>query len=239
MAQEYMLPVDVLNRMDDLSAATLYQSEVRRISLLSREEQAPYIDAARQGNTEAQYALINNCLNWTMRQARTIQDNDSPKHTDLMDLVGQANLKMWEAMPKALNANDPIAYLMSVSATEMHRYCLYADPLIKRQRDQPFTKPHPTTVSLEANDAIPTEQSPADEPQLRLVYKALGSLSARHRTVLTAAYGLNGETAHKNEDIATMLHLPKETVEKYLWRAKKRLAAKLGAYAGELGLRAS
>ena len=63
---------------------------------------------------------------------------------------------------------------------------------------------------------------------MRLVYQALGTLSARHRSVLTAAYGLNGETAQKNEDIAAMLHLPKATVEKYLWGAKKRLAAKLG-----------
>jgi RNA polymerase sigma factor (sigma-70 family) len=239
MAQEYMLPVDVLNRMDDLSAATLYQSEVRRIPLLPREEQPPYIDAARQGDTEAQYALLHTCLNWMMRQARTIRSNHLPQHTDLMDLIGQANLKMWEAMPNALDANDPIAYLMSVGATEMHRYCLYADPLIKRQRDQPFTKPHPTTVSLEANATAPTEQPPTDTPHLQLVYQALGSLSDRHRTVLMAAYGLNGETAHKHEDIAAMLHLPKETVEKYLWRAKKRLAAKLGAYASELGLRAS
>ncbi len=212
---------------------------MRRIPLLSREEQAPYIDSARHGNTDAQYALLHTCLNWTMRQARTVQHSVFPQHSDLMDLVGQANLKMWEAMPKALNAHDPIAYLMSVGVTEMHRYCLYADPLIKRQRDQPFTKPHSATVSLEANDNVITEQPPTDTPHLRLVSQALGTLSIRHRTVLTAAYGLDGETAHKNEDIAAMLHLPKATVEKYLWRAKKRLAAKLGAYATELGLRAS
>jgi RNA polymerase sigma factor (sigma-70 family) len=239
MAQEYMLPVDVLNRMDDLSAATLYQSEVRRIPLLSREEQTPYIDQARQGDTDAQSVLMHTCLNWVMRQARTTYRNRLPQHTDMMDLVGVANLKMWEAMHKALAANDPIAYLISVGATEMHRYCLYADPLIKRQRDQPFTKPHPAMVSLEANDTVTTEQPPTDKPHLRLVYQALGTLSARHRTVLTAAYGLNGETAHKNEDIAAMLNLPKATVEKYLWRAKRRLAVKLGAYATELGLRAS
>jgi RNA polymerase sigma factor (sigma-70 family) len=212
---------------------------VRRIPLLSREAQAPYIVQARQGDTDAQYALLHNCLNWTMRQARTTHSNHLPQHTDMMDLVGQANLKMWEAMPKALAAHDPIAYLMSVGATEMQRYCLYADPLIKRQRDQPFTKPHPATVSLEATDTISPEQPPSGRPELRLVHRALSTLSARHRTVLTVAYGLNGEKVHKNEDIAAMLNSPKATVEKYLWRAKKRLAAKLGAYATELGLRAS
>ena len=54
--------------------------------------------------------------------------------------------------------------------------------------------------------------------------------------VLTFAYGLNGEPKLCNEDIAAELDLPKETIEKYLWRAKRRLAAILGSYAAAKGL---
>jgi DNA-directed RNA polymerase specialized sigma24 family protein len=44
---------------------------------------------------------------------------------------------------------------------------------------------------------------------------------------------LHGEARHRNEDIAAMLNVDKGTVEKYLWRAKLRLADKLKALGWE------
>jgi hypothetical protein len=67
-----------------------------------------------------------------------------------MDLIGEANVKMLEAMPNALQANDPIAYLMGVSAIEIRRYCAYHDPLIKRSKDKPAVTHQ--TVSLDADN---------------------------------------------------------------------------------------
>ena len=120
----------------------------------------------------------------------------------------------------------------------MRWYCLYRDPLIARKRDEPLTYSHPTTVSLEASDGTVSEETaPAETPpEYNIVYCALAQLSSRHRMVLTYAYGLNGEKKLCNEDIAAELDLPKETIEKYLWRAKRRLVAILGSYAAAKGL---
>ena len=236
MPHETLPTIDELNRMDDLSGAALYRMEVQRIPFLSREQQADYVDQAQAGDTDATHGLILNCLSWTMRRARAIHCAREPQHTDVMDLVGTANMRMLEAMPSALQADDPTSYLMTVASNAMRWQVTYRDPLVTRQRDQPLTNAHPTTVSLEDRDV--SVAAPLMTRECQFVYDALERLSKRHQIVLAAAYGLHGEQVMKNEDIATMLHVSKGTVEKYLWRAKRRLAAKLGPYLTELGLQA-
>jgi RNA polymerase sigma factor (sigma-70 family) len=231
MSYETLPTLDELKRMDDLSGAALYRAEVQRIPFLAREEQPAYIEAAVGGDVDATHALILNCLNWTMRRARAIHRDREPEHTDVMDLVGTANLRMLETVPNALQADDPVAYLMTVASHAMRWQVTYRDPLVTRQRDQPFTKPHPSTVKLEDRE-VPVTEIPATVSDCQFVYDALAKLSKRHQIVLEAAYGLRGGRAMKNEDIALMLHVSKETVEKYLWRARRRLARKLG----ELGM---
>ncbi|HEY6541478.1 MAG TPA: sigma-70 family RNA polymerase sigma factor [Ktedonobacteraceae bacterium] len=236
MSRETLPTIDELNRMDDLSSVALYRTEVQRLSYLTREQQAGYIGAAQAGDTDATHALVLNCLNWVQRRARAIYRDREPQHTDVMDLVGTANMQMLEAVPKALRADDPVSYLMTVASNAMRWQVTYHDPLVTRQRDQPLTREHPMTVSLEDRDQ-PITEAPASS-DCRFVYDALQQLSKRHQMVLAAAYGLNGERVMKNEDIAAMLHVSKGTVEKYLWRAKRRLAAKLGPYLTELGIQA-
>src|SRR5438067_13593371 len=155
MSPETLPTLDELKRMDDLSGSTLLSAEVKRITLLAREEQPAYIEAAQVGDTDATHALILNCLNWTMTKAASIYRDREPAHSDLMDLVGHGHLKMLEALPKALHANDPTRYLMSVSALEMRLYCTYDDPLVRRSRWRPKSDNHPTTVSLEAGTMPP------------------------------------------------------------------------------------
>lgn len=241
MPPETLPTIDVLKRMDDLSGPALYQYETRRITPIPRDGQAAYVEAARAGDEAAAHRLILNCLNWTMRRAYAICRDDPPEHSDMMDLVGHANQKMVEAMPKAIKANDPVAYFMSVSAQEMRRYCVYNDPLIQRQRDSRVTIPHPATDSLEAGDfpllattAAPDAVEASEDYQA--LYDALDGLSVRQKGVLMAAYGLGGQMKRKNQDIAAQFGLPKETIEKYLWRAKRRLAKRLGSYAMAKGL---
>jgi len=237
MQHETLPTIDELNWMDDLSGAALYRMEVQRISYLSREQQADYIGQAQAGDANATHALILNCLNWAMRRARAIHRVREPQHTDVMDLVGTANMRMLEVMPSALQADDPISYLMTVASNAMRWQVTYRDSLVTRQRDQPLANAHPTTVSLEDWD-VPIAEAAPTQQDYQFVYDALKQCSRRHQIVLEAAYGLHGGKAMKNEDIAAMLHVSKGTVEKYLWRAKRRLAAKLGPYLTELGLQA-
>jgi len=235
MPHETLPTIDELNRMDDLSGSTMYRAEVQRIPYLTREEQTDYVAAAQSGNTDATHALILNCLNWVQRRARAIYRDREPQHTDVMDLVGTANMRMLEAVPNALTADDPVSYLMTVASNAMRWQVTYRDPLVTRQRDQPLTRAHPVTVSLEDRDVSVAEAPPMTHER-QFVYDALQHLSKRHQVVLEAAYGLHGGTAMKNEDIALMLNVSKGAVEKYLWRAKRRLAAKLGPYLTELGV---
>ena len=233
MSHDFMLGIDELQQMSDLSGPALYRAEVKRIPIIAREEQPAVIEAARNDDEAAQHELILNCLNWTMRRAQAMCGTYPPQHSDMMDLVGHANLKMLEALPCALRADDPVAYCMTVGASAIRWYCLYNDPLVQRKRDEPLTYSHPATISLEDTDE-PVPECPEDTcTDFQLVYEALGQLSKRHQAVLIAAYGLHGEAKRQNEDIAVMLGVDKGTVEKYLWRAKKRLADKLRALGWE------
>ena len=235
MAHTTLPTLDELNRMDDLSGAALYRTEVQRLPYLTREQQADYVGAAQAGDTDATHALILNCLNWTMRRAHVIYRDRAPQHTDVMDLVGTANMRMLEAAPNALTAHDPVSYLMTVASNAMRWQVTYRDPLVTRQHDQPLTKAHPTTVSLEDWD-VPVALAPLVTRGHQFVHDALKQLSKRHQIVLAAAYGLHGERVMKHEDIAVMLNVSKGTVEKYLWRAKRRLAAKLGPHITKQGM---
>ena len=237
MSHETLPTIDELNQMDDLSGATLYRLEVQRIPYLSREQQADYTGQAQAGETDATHALILNCLNWTMRRARAIHRDRVPEHTDVMDLVGTANLRMLEAVPNALTVEDPVSYLMTVASNAMRWQITYRDPLVTRHRDQPLTREHPRTVSFEDRDQPIAEAVPNVE-DCQFVYDALAALSKQRQIVLEAAYGLHGSQPMKNGDIALMLNVSKGTVEKYLWRAKRRLAAKLEPYLIEQGLQA-
>lgn len=237
MPHETLPTTDQLKYMDDLSAAALYRVEVQRIPFLSREEQADHVTAATAGDTDAAHALVLNCLNWVWRLAYTIHREREPQHTDALDLVGAANVRMLEAVPSALQAADPVPYLMTVASNAMRTHVIYRDPLVTRQRSQTLSRGHPTTVRLEDWN-LPQAPAAVVRQNHPIVRAALEQLSSRHRAVLEAAYGLDGGQPMKHEDIAELLNVTKGTVEKYLWRAKRRLAAKLGPYVTELGLQA-
>ena len=57
-----------------------------------------------------------------------------------MDLVGTANLRMLETVPNALQADDPVAYLMTVASSAMRWQVTYRDPLVT-QAGSPVTVP--------------------------------------------------------------------------------------------------
>jgi len=231
-----MLTVEELDRMDDLSGSALYSAEVKRIPFLTIDEQAGYIEAARNGDEAARQRLLLNCLNWTMTKAASIFQEREPAHSDVMDLVGHANVKLCEALDNALTSSSPVKYLMSVAALEMKFYCIYHDQLVMRSRNRPVSSNHTETIGIEQDVAAP-EAPPDDVTDYQIVHDAVRSLSDR-REVITAAFGLFDQPELHADDIAVMLNIPKRSVENYLCRAKRQLAAKLAPYVTEKGLSA-
>jgi len=230
MPGEYMLSIDELDQFDGLSGAALHSAEVQRIPYLTPDERDGYIEAARLGSIDARNALITDCLHYTLYKAGVTYHERRPAHSDLMDLVGHAHVTLVEAFPRALQAEKPIKYLLSIVALEMRLYCTYDDPMIRRPRTRPFSANHPYTVSIEAagepEAAEGAEQRPNEAYQL--VYDAVQQLTQQRREIITAVYGLFGHSVSRIEEIAEQRQLKVATVKNYLWRAKTTLARKLG-----------
>src|SRR5438046_2030010 len=124
-----MLTIDELDQMDDLSGSALLRAEVQRIRYLTPGERDNYIAAARSGNEEARSALLTDCLHFVLYKASVTYQERRPPHSDMMDLIGHAHIKLLEAFPKALTADAPMKYLLSIAAIEMRLYCTYDDPM--------------------------------------------------------------------------------------------------------------
>lgn len=241
---ECMPTIEELDCMDDISGPVLYSAELHRLPFYTPEEEADHISQARAGNEESQAALLTLCLPWLMVKATTIYFAYHPMHSDVMDLVGHANVEMVEALPNELQARSPVKYLMSVGAFAMRRYCYYNDPLIKRPRYQGRENALPTTVSLESGDwpfieslAAPNVSLAENEAaelkmqvQDQIVYDAMQRLSPRYRSVLTNHYGLYGQPVKRPGDIAEELGVSQSAVEHVIKRAKIKTAAILAPY---------
>jgi hypothetical protein len=228
MPHESMLTVDELDQMDDLSGSTLYSAEVKRIPFLTNDEQADYIEAARNGDETARQRLLLNCLNWTMTKAASIFEEREPAHSDLMDLVGHANVKLCEALDNALTSSSPVKYLMSVAALEMKFYCIYHDQLVMRSRNRPVSSSHPVTVSIEQGSAPPLQTIAGPDVQLtsgetseglqeaeyQIVHDAIRSLSDRRLRFVRptgAARRRHRRDAQYSETVGRELPVPGKT----------------------------
>ncbi len=226
-----MLTTDELDQMDDISGAALYSTEVKHIPYLTPEARDTYIEAARTGDLAARNALITDCLHYTLYKAAVTYQERQPFHSDIMDLIGHAHVKLLEAVPKALEARTPVKYLLSVAANEMRLYCTNDDPLIKRPRSRPYDSDHPRTVGIEAAaDMAEPITEPLPEPEYQLLFDAVHDLSEQRREIVTAMYGLFGESTASTAEVAAQLNMREGTVRSYLSRAKTALAEKLGPY---------
>src|SRR6185437_11632803 len=224
------LPAEPIDRLEEISAQSVYYATVRQLPFLTDEQQATYAEAARNGDTEAAYQLFTNCLNWTIDKAYYLYQAHQPAHTDLMDLIGHANIKMLEALPNALKSTDPVKYLMSVGAYEMHTYCIRRDPMIRRPKVEPKHYEHPMTVSntttwarveeLRGPDVLLT---PEEEPTDDTLYEAIDRLPEKQRYLIMGYYGLGAFAAHKADELAVQFGTTKKGIESSLRRAHERL----------------
>lgn len=244
MSAELSSGGELANIPGDASAWQRYRSEVRHIEAIPREAQAVYAEAARNGDTEAAHALVINCLPWVSWKAHLTYAELNPSHSSVEDLAAHANLKMLECLPHALEANDPVAYLMSIAAFEMKHYVFYSDPMIRRPKDRPLSQQrHWETVSGDEGEfplfnrvaaastrLVSAETLEAESRERHApLYNAIGELPANWQRSLTTFYGLTDEPAGTAMDVGERLGVHEKTVERHIRSAKAELAVKLGA----------
>lgn len=245
MSRECMLTVEELSRLDDLSARTLYSAEIKRIPIMPRDVQPQYVEAARNGDMAARNALIENCQNWLFKKAVLLTLTRDLHHSDLLDMISHANVTMLEASERALEARDPMKYLMGVGHREMQRWMYYFDPMIKKPKEIHEGYVHPQTFSGEAGEWPFFDHLKA--PDIRLVspetleaesrerhaplYDAIGELPEAWQMSLTTFCGLSDEPSGTAEDVAASLGVHEKTVERHVRYAKAELAQKLGQLA--------
>jgi len=255
-----MLTLEELNKLDMLSGSTLYSAELKRLPLLSREEQKPLLAKARRGDQTAKDALVIHCLNWTVRRAARVYRQQRPKHLDLMDVVGVAHVEIMEKFERALEADEPVKFLLSSAAYEMESHVSTKDPMITRPRygREKMKKLDPvpsTTVSLDAPpregehpfaETITAEQHlPQEDVERReqrkyaLLHQAVNELSPTLRHSIVELYGLFGQPARTNHELARAYNITKRAVNDRTLRAGKILAERLAPYRTQLTRRSN
>ena len=250
-----MLTLEELNRMSDLSGSRLYSAELKRLPLLSREEQQPLIAKARDGDKTAKDALVIHCLHWSIRRAARLYRQQQPEHLDLMDLVGTANVEIMEKFERALEKDDPVKFLLASCAYEMESHVGNRDELISRPRyDREKMRrldPVPsTTVSLDVppregqHPLIETIAVEYKEPQeiverreqrkYAMLHQAVRELRPTLRHSIIESFGLFGQAARTNHELAAAYHITKRGVNDRNLRAGKILAERLAPYRTQL-----
>lgn len=246
-----MLDIGTLNRLFDLSASTLYELELKCLKArLSREEQAVLIGRARNDDHEARQALILHCLLYTLFKAYKVYNRKELQHIDVLDLAQEASVGMLEAFEKALEARDPVAYLLATAVSAMRRYCVYDAPLIQR--------PHYSMTVLRRVDPSPAVVESLDEPEFAddhqqfkvdlieapalyeeteseqrrehrfaPLYEAVKQLVPQQRATIVRRYGLFGQPAETLSEIVEASHLKRGTVSTNDFNARKNLAKAL------------
>src|SRR6266568_8732599 len=246
-----MLEVEDLNRLHDLSGSTLYSAELKRLPLLSRAEQQPLVTQARRGDQAAKDALVIHCLHWTIRRAARIYRQHRPKHLDLMDLVGVANVEIMEKFERALEKPDPVTFLLSSAAYEMQSHVGTNDSVIIKPRygreKMKRLDPVPaTTVSLDAPspngehplvetltaDHHPTQDAVKQRSKrtYTILHQAVNELSPTLRRAIVELYGLFGQPARTKQEMAQAAQITPRGIRDADLRARKQLAERLAPY---------
>jgi DNA-directed RNA polymerase specialized sigma24 family protein len=174
-----------------------------------------------------------------MMKAFGIYQERRPAHVDVLDLMEEANLAMLCKVGKALEARDPVTYLMAIATQAMRVYCTYHAPLI--QRPEWYSRldlqtlnallPAPDhldeTQDLEA-PALDLEGEAQQERRYRVHYRAfyaaLFRLPRLHRSLLIRLYGLCGQPRETPADLAQQWQCRLGEVHDAASRARRRFA---------------
>jgi RNA polymerase sigma factor (sigma-70 family) len=216
-----------------------------KVNMWSQAEKDALFEKARRGDTEARELLIRSCLSFIFYRGWRYKDDIH--HDDPMDLVSIGNVAMVEALDKALDADNPIKYLISQGAYAIAHYVFHDSPMIKRDKHRNVVTP---VASLDAelgqteltyNDVLGVtneadlfsdveEEEAEDEPYAEL-YQALDRLTKKQRYVVTKHFGLD-DAPIPLADIGRMMSIRPESAWKTWKMAQRRLRKLLGADAG-------
>lgn len=126
-----MLDSDTLDALHDLTADTLYEKEVMRLSTLSKRETEELIAHARVGDPDARNSLVVSCLAHALGKAHFFYHERKPQHDEINDLAQEASLRMVECLDQALATSNPAAYLRGIARRAISDYCIYHAGLIQ------------------------------------------------------------------------------------------------------------
>lgn len=198
-----------------------------RIHLWPQEEQEAVVARARAGDQQARDLLLCSCLSFIFHRGWRYKDDI--RHNDLMDLISVGNLAMVEALEKALYADNPIKYLMSVGAYAITHCVFHNSPMITRG----YRTVETPVVSLEefSNSDLSYEggigvvdESDRREPERHIsLYQALDQLTEKQREVVVRHVGLEEHAPTALKQISRELGLEKSAAQDRWQGGLKRL----------------
>ena len=154
------------------------------------------------------------------------------RHSDITDLLGEANIHMLEKFPKALEQEDPLYYLMGEVMYNMKHYMIYKDPMIQRSRQVKLDPSHPITESGEAVQyetvPAPLSQIVSEEPaKYPALHTAIAKLVPNRRNAITRRFGLYGHPAETVREIAQSEGRTPRSIDSAVLNGRRSLAKTL------------
>jgi len=193
-----------------LTSVEQYLSEVSRLPILSRGEEAELVRRARLGDSKAKEELLQSCLRYvafvTSRYTCYLE------HEEYLDLVSVGNLAIVERLDKALTVENPVSYLYGVAKLAIRAYCYKYSQLITQVRGRPMV----WTDSLDtplcdrkgclADLLVAPQHSPQKEQAaFTRLYDAISALTPKQQYVIVRFYGLDGDAPESIASISRRL----------------------------------
>lgn len=176
---------------DVLTNEEQYRGITKRLPKLTWQQEQVIVARARTGDPVAREELIMSCLNYVGSIAN--RHKQYLYHDEYLDLVGEGNLAVVEAVERALTKENPCGYLRSVAKYTIISYCATRASLIARPDHNTEAiymgslDEKPYTYDTLMRHAPPTVRNHAD---YSFLYAALAKLPKAYRDVLKKHFGL-------------------------------------------------
>ena len=235
--QELDQELEELLQIEPTSYALFRYDVLRQPKLYKwpQEEVDAIVERAREGDQEARELLILSCLSFVFYRGWKYKDDI--RHDDPMDLVSIGNLAMVEVLDKALDADNPIKFLISQAAYAIQHYVFHLSPMIRRDKHRNEVTPVTSLDAELGNSDLtyhqllgvldPVEEEETDDLLWGPLYQAIDKLTQKQRNVVKRHFGLDC-APESFGDIGRSMSINPESAWK-LWKlAQKRLIKLLG-----------